>query len=184
MSLSVRPGTNVLLLVAACAACALCAACSATTRHKVLSTLFDGVPPLRTAGPEGATPVGGPQAAALRAEAPRDHGPYAAHLCGACHEAAATNALVLPKDQLCFKCHELSLNRKFVHGPVVSGGCLVCHDPHSSRNPRLLVSGPGTVCFQCHDARDVARISGHEGVESGCTECHDAHASDQRFLLK
>jgi predicted CXXCH cytochrome family protein len=142
------------------------------------------VPPLQVPGAEGAPAAGAPQNAALRAEGPRDHGPYAAHLCSACHEAAATNALVLPRDQLCFKCHEVRLDRKFVHGPVASGGCLVCHDPHSSRNPRLVVSGPGTVCFQCHDPRDVARAEGHEGVESGCTGCHDAHASDQRFLLK
>lgn len=184
MSRPDRPATIVLLMAAGGAVCALSAGCSTPTGHKVLTFLFDGVPPLREAGAEGTPAAGAQETAALRAEGPRDHGPYAAHLCAACHEAAATNALVLPKDQLCFKCHEIRLDRKFVHGPVVSGGCLVCHDPHSSSNPRLIVSGPGTVCFQCHDPRDVARVEGHEGVESGCTECHDAHASDQRFLLK
>jgi predicted CXXCH cytochrome family protein len=178
-----RPGAGI-LLAAACAACSLLAACSAATRHKVLTSLFDGVPPMRTTSPEAAQPRAGGESAASRLARPREHGPYAAHLCGACHDSAATNALVVPKDQLCMRCHELRLDRKFVHGPVASGGCLVCHDPHSSPNPLLLVSASDSFCFHCHEAQVVARIEGHEGVNGGCTECHDAHASDQRFLLK
>jgi len=170
--------------VVACALALLSAACAATTRYKVLTFLFDGVPPPRAP----ATAAGGPGAAgpavAAGRVAPRDHGPYAARMCGACHEAAATNALVAPKDQLCFRCHDLPVDRKYVHGPIASGGCLVCHDPHGSQYRHLLVSESDGFCFHCHDHAAVAAVPGHERVESGCTECHDAHASDTKYLLK
>ena len=163
---------------------ALCLGCSVTTRHKVLTLFFDGVPPL----PDGAAQPQQPGAASGLAAggsiAIHEHGPYAARLCGACHEAAATNALVAPPDQLCFRCHTLPLDRKYIHGPIASGGCLVCHDPHRSPNAYLLVSASDSFCFHCHTQKSVRSIEGHESLEGGCTECHDAHASDQKYLLK
>ena len=172
--------------LAACAlfAALLSASCATATRYKVLSFLFDGVPPPPAPGTasQAAGAPGGAAAAPVLMS--RDHGPYAARMCGACHEAAATNALVEPKDQLCFRCHELRVDRRYVHGPVASGGCLVCHDPHSSPYRFLLVSDSDSFCFHCHDHAAVAAVPGHEGVESGCTGCHDAHASDTKFLLR
>jgi predicted CXXCH cytochrome family protein len=174
---------TVSLAACALATALLSAACAAGTRYRVMSFLFDGVPPPRAAA--ATAPAGGaPGAAVPAAVTPHDHGPYAARMCGACHEAAATNALVAPKDQLCFRCHELRMDRKYVHGPIASGGCLVCHDPHSSPYRYLLVSDSDSFCFHCHDHAAVAAAPGHEGVESGCTGCHDAHASDTKYLLK
>ena len=167
----------------ACILAALSISCSAATRYKVLSTIFDGVPPPRPPATEPANQAGA-AAAPSRLVGPREHGPYAAKLCGACHEAAATNALVAPRDQLCFRCHEIRLDKRYIHGPVAAGGCLVCHDPHSSQYRYLLVSESDSFCFYCHDRATVAAIAGHEGLESGCTGCHDAHSSDRTFLLK
>jgi predicted CXXCH cytochrome family protein len=161
---------------------AVCFGCSATTRHKVLTIFFDGVPPLEAAGPE--QPGAASSLSAGRLLARGEHGPYAAKLCGACHEAAATNALVAPREQLCFRCHALRLDKKYVHGPIASGGCLVCHDAHRSPNAHLLVSDSDSFCFYCHAPRNVESIEGHEGVTGGCTECHDPHASDQQHLLR
>jgi predicted CXXCH cytochrome family protein len=163
---------------------ALCLDCSATTRNKVLTMFFDGVPPLPAGGAQQAQPGAAPTAMPGTPITIHEHGPYAARLCGACHEAAATNALVAPRDRLCFQCHTLQIDKKYVHGPVASGGCLVCHDPHRSPNAYLLVSASDSFCFHCHSERSVQAIEGHEGVEGGCTECHDAHASDQQYLLK
>jgi predicted CXXCH cytochrome family protein len=172
------------IVACVCVAAVLSAACAATTRHKVLSILFDGVPPLPgPAAGADATAAAGPSVAAVPVAA-RDHGPYAARMCGACHESAATNVLVAPKDELCFRCHELRVDRRYVHGPIASGGCLVCHDPHGSRYRYLLVSDSDSFCFHCHDRAAVATVPGHEDVESGCTGCHDAHASDTKGLLR
>jgi predicted CXXCH cytochrome family protein len=172
-------------VVCACVVATLCVACDAQTRHRTLTRLFDGVPPVKTAPPAP------PKSSAGPAEAPpsrhvgyAEHGPYAAKLCSACHNAAATNALVLPADQLCFQCHDLALNKRYVHGPLASGGCLLCHDPHSSKYGFLLVSDSDSFCFRCHDRASVERIEGHAEAVANCTNCHDAHGSDTKYLLK
>lgn len=160
------------------------AGCSARSRHKALTLFFDGVPPL----PEAAAATeSGTAPAAAPAPAPaayKAHGPYAAKQCDACHERAATNALVVPKDQLCGRCHEISLDVKFVHGPLASGGCLVCHDPHGSRYDALLVGDSQTFCFRCHDRAAIAPIEEHADPQADCTACHDAHGSDNPYLLR
>jgi predicted CXXCH cytochrome family protein len=171
-------GTAILLVAT------LSAGCGAMARHRVLSALFDGVPYPMEAVPAGEAQGAAPGTPAPRSVGYREHGPYAARMCSACHEAAATNALVVPAGELCARCHALSLSRKNIHGPLASGGCLVCHDPHSSRYGSLLVSESDTFCLHCHDASAVARIPGHEDTGQQCTGCHDAHMSDERFLLK
>ena len=124
-------------------------------------------------------------AAAARGETGSEHGPYAAHLCSACHESTASNALVLPRDQLCTRCHDvMRVTKRFVHGPLASGGCLVCHDPHRSNYGHLLVSESSGFCLRCHDRRAVGQVPAHAGVDAECTTCHDAHMSDARFLLR
>lgn len=160
------------------------AGCNATTRYQVLSFLFDGVPP-----PQAAPAVDQQQTAAAgtapaRQVGYRAHGPYAAKLCNACHNSGATNALLLPREELCFQCHELKLNKKYIHGPLASGGCLACHDPHSSQYRYFLVSESDDFCFRCHDAEMVARNTAHAGMQQQCTTCHDAHMSDKRYLLR
>jgi len=169
------------LLVAA----AVTIGCTAVTRHRVLSVLFDGVPPLKGAEPSevhgtSAVPDGGQP----RQVGYREHGPYAAKLCAACHNAAATNALLAPGGQLCARCHELALDKKYVHGPLASGGCLACHDPHASQYRYLLVSKSDSFCLRCHDRQALSAVPGHGGTDDNCTRCHEAHMSDKRFLLR
>lgn len=169
----------------ACLLLLLSLGCSAASRHKGLTAFFDGVPPPKTAPATDATSA---QAAAGAATARKivttEHGPYAAKLCNACHQSGASNALVAPKDELCTRCHVVNLDRKYVHGPVASGGCLVCHDPHSSGNRFLLVSDSDSFCVRCHDLQAVQRIAGHAELKENCTDCHDAHGSDTQYLLK
>jgi predicted CXXCH cytochrome family protein len=171
--------TALLLGVAA----TLLAGCDATTRHKVLTYFFDGVPPLQEAGAP-ATAAGAPGLQAPVRPVLQAHGPYAAKLCEACHSESMGNTLVAPRDQLCQRCHELPMDKKYVHGPLASGDCLVCHDPHSSPYRPLLVSEAQDFCFSCHAREAVAAVPGHEGIEEGCTDCHDAHMSDTKNLLK
>lgn len=164
---------------------ALSMSCNTVTGHKVLTVFFDGVPPPAPASPaEGSLPVVAAGTAPSRSVGYKEHGPYAARMCNACHEAAATNALLAPGEELCYRCHELRLNRKYTHGPLSSGGCLVCHDPHSSQYRNLLVSESDNFCFHCHDRRSVERIAGHDLLGEQCTRCHDAHMSNEKYLLK
>ena len=171
--------------IVVCFLAALSTVCSPATRHKVLSAMFDGVPPLAPPVPAGGEkPVGESGVVHAGAGGLVEHGPYAARLCNACHDAGATNALVAPPDRLCFRCHDLGSGKTYVHGPIASGGCLVCHDPHSSPNRYLLVSASDSFCLHCHDREAVAGIGAHHGLEENCTICHDAHMSDKKYLLR
>lgn len=168
---------------------ALLCGCAAKTRYQVLRFFFDGVPsPEETRGEAGkitgkmSRKGGVPDTAAARPEY-KEHGPYAAKQCDACH-ARASNRLVLPIEELCFKCHNLDIRKKYIHGPLASGGCKVCHDPHGSIHTFLLVSEPKTFCLHCHDANALARKGIHAGTDAQCTTCHDAHSSDAGYLLK
>jgi len=167
-------------------AIAVVAGCTATSRHKALTTFFDGVPPQKPAA--GTSPLApdsaasGPAAAAPPAY--KEHAPFAAKACDACHDRAATNALVAPKEELCARCHEMTLDVKYVHGPLVSGGCLVCHEPHRSRYDYLLVAEPSSFCFRCHDRAALSAIDEHQSPDVDCTACHNAHGSDQKYFLR
>ncbi len=123
--------TRALLIGMALAAVTLGQACQQTTKHKILSTLFDGVPPLETEAPEGSTPpaesdvetaaVEGATERKSRArqnQTPRSsgmvkHPPFAARMCEGCHQVRQS-ASVAPmgfslraeKDKLCSLCHE------------------------------------------------------------------------------
>lgn len=176
------------------AAWVLSAGCSTARHHRVLSLFFDGVPE-----PENTVASDTP---AVQANVGRqlvrvgEHGPYAAKLCDSCHDSKATNALIVPREQLCNRCHELGEAKAFVHGPLASGGCMVCHDPHSSANRFLLVSASDGFCLHCHDRTtlsDIGRGGGGDGLDTGnghrgdaanCTDCHQAHMSDRKFLLR
>jgi predicted CXXCH cytochrome family protein len=170
-----------------CVVAVMSIGCTARTRYTVLTFFFDGVPPPRAAEAPAAA---GKQVAILANAAPprragyREHGPYAARLCTACHESVATNTLVAPREQLCIRCHEFKMNKRYIHGPLASGGCTACHDPHSSQYRYLLVSESDSFCFHCHDRQTVARIGAHGGIEEQCTDCHDAHMSDKKYLLR
>jgi len=165
-------------------AAALLLGCSATTRHSVLTYFFDGVPPLEEAATTADSPGGPAGPAPSEQAARRDHGPYAAKMCSACHNTGATNVLVAPGEELCFRCHELRLDRKYIHGPLASGGCLQCHDPHGSRYRYLLVSESESFCLRCHDREALVGSGTHPGLKEPCTACHDSHMSDNEHLLK
>lgn len=161
-----------------CLVVALLYGCS----HKTLSFFFDGVP-----NPEEKKSVlpqaGSAPATAAPTRGYFEHGPYGSRQCEACHEPQ-TNALIAPKEELCFHCHDLKLNKKVIHGPLASGGCAVCHDPHSSPYRYLLVSDSATFCLYCHDRNEISKTEAHQNPAIQCTVCHDAHMSDKQYLLK
>lgn len=69
--------------------------------------------------------------------------------CTVCHLTRAQGdmtsmSLAMPKAQICFACHEKSVELQR-HSPVVKGTCLNCHDAHSSNHRMLLRAATGTV---------------------------------------
>lgn len=103
---------------------------------------------------------------------------------------------------MCTQCHEREgFEGKFVHAPVATGNCLVCHDPHASDHQGLLKKDPPALCLSCHPEigqgpHVVAGFSrsGHPlgepykgnttedpmrpGRRFYCASCHEPHRSE------
>jgi predicted CXXCH cytochrome family protein len=89
--------------------------------------------------------------------------------------------LVAGADGPCIKCHT-AYQGPFVyeHAPLRTEGCTVCHSPHGSSNPRLLVrSHVAQLCLECHsNAHDIGAPntpSFHNLATvrfQNCTTCH------------
>lgn len=108
------------------------------------------------------------------------HNPHGGFLT---HQLRATSA----QDTLCFNCHTDKAGPfAFEHAPVKTEGCVACHTPHGSSNPRLLKrSNVNLVCLECHtltvDAPAPNAPSFHNQAQKyqACTMCHVAiHGSN------
>ena len=67
--------------------------------------------------------------------------------CTVCHVARTqgdmtTLSLAMPKELICFACHEKSAELQ-QHVPAVKGPCVDCHDAHSSDQRMLLRAAAG-----------------------------------------
>jgi predicted CXXCH cytochrome family protein len=87
--------------------------------------------------------------------------------------------------ELCFGCHDQSkFKGKVVHA-AIGKGCTGCHNPHASKNAKLLTTEPPYLCYTCHDKAGFTKSSVHPPVAKGqCAVCHAPHASDNASLLE
>ncbi len=118
------------------------------------------------------------------------HGPFAANECTRCHDLttasgfrglsggggdgraagdlAEAGRLRMPVDELCVHCHTdfdndgPGVEERWLHGPVASGWCVLCHQPHSSVYRSLLTHEPtAQLCSRCHLREDLVRTREH-----------------------
>jgi predicted CXXCH cytochrome family protein len=122
-------------------------------------------------------------------------------VCSDCHELhpdrhsarrkAASSRVHADRDigrEVCVTCHAQTAGPfAFEHDPAAGftgEGCLECHRPHGSNNPRLLTTFSRGVCNQCHTDKAAAHYPGRSCWEA--TGCHVAiHGSNtDKQLLK
>jgi predicted CXXCH cytochrome family protein len=104
--------------------------------------------------------------------------------CAGCHPGAPKEYRVpRPVDALCYRCHDRKDSKKLVHGPLGSGECTICHDPHGSPHRALTVASPEVLCNTCHDQASSAKHM-RESKAMGCVTCHEPHSSSKAYLRK
>ena len=98
-----------------------------------------------------------------------------------------------PPEELCLGCHETKSVRAAderdlrLHGPVASGLCIGCHNPHQS-NRRFMLLKKNTVelCTQCHNKAGLQeRTAAHGSApDADCLTCHNPHMGRTAMILK
>jgi predicted CXXCH cytochrome family protein len=113
------------------------------------------------------------------------HYPYMEKECLSCHDEDSKSEIVMKQPDLCYMCHDDYSNiYSTVHGPVSGGYCTSCHNPHMSKEKKLLIRTGQQMCLYCHDSKDVFKNEIHEDIaDTECTLCHNPHGGDDRFLL-
>lgn len=151
-----------------------------------------------------------PNQAAARERSLVKHGPMNDQKsCKNCHDphfADQPRLLLTAQLALCLACHDRELEtgrgkianmkallqaNKNAHGPVQSGDCISCHDPHGSNYWRILVQyypaefytpysdGKYALCFTCHDktAFTDQRTKTATGFRDGERNLHFVHVN-------
>jgi len=119
--------------------------------------------------------------------------------CTECHQKPISLETKKKTTQLCRECHQDMVDKTFnknrVHWPLLDKvGCVNCHDPHATKEKKLLKGSIVKVCGRCHgdtvqlqewsikSAKDE-RIC--EPVKKGnCIACHSPHAADNVLLIR
>ncbi len=163
--------------------------CSAETRHRVLSSFFDGVP-VPSSSKRGVKPDTLSVKSKDVSRSRQDIVPVFSHPfyedkeCEPCHIGELGNELAEPANVLCFDCHEDFSQSAYIHGPVAVGSCVSCHTPHKSNYPHLVLKKTGEVCACCHEYDQTIAFGHKKSEDMECTYCHDPHSSmDSKFFV-
>ena len=115
-------------------------------------------------------------------------------MCSDCHNTHGTLTKHMinaeNNNQLCYKCHADKRGPWIWEHPPVEENCAICHTPHGSRQPNLLVERVFTLCQDCHtdhvpidnklsftnDQTDSKRTVGR-----ACLNCHHSIHGSSNF---
>ncbi len=96
--------------------------------------------------------------------------------CKTCHNFSSSKE--------CGICHSDKNRGKYVHGPVATWQCFICHD----KNNYFAIKQPLSVqCLKCHqefaDAMYKAKFAHAPSVAGYCTSCHLPHIANEKYFL-
>ena len=136
------------------------------------------------------------------------HVPSAVWSCLSCHDPVTDSKYEVrkPYTKICYSCHikqkEERESKKYFHGPLTTGKCTICHNPHGSENPMNLHKSIWDLCISCHinngSGRHIVKLfpgtnfhptrgvpdPSRKGRELSCTSCHDPHSSASSKLWR
>ncbi len=183
----IKPGLGLCVLIIVSAS--LAGACASTTRYRVLTFFFDGVPEPGSQDASAAhlddhaAPFSAQTLGLASVDIPAApmivsvHEPVRERRCTACHDMQSAMTLMANSMQLCDQCHKADrVEQNWDHGPINLGSCLPCHRAHDSPFPHLLDQPVPALCATCH-AEDMNRTEPyHTGPRAeNCTACHHPH---------
>jgi predicted CXXCH cytochrome family protein len=91
---------------------------------------------------------------------------------------------------LCFDCHDNDGEKvDTLHSPYEDGDCLACHNPHQSKQAKLVKKPIAESCYECHDEMqekvEGSRVA-HDPMDSkeACITCHKPHGGNAKAFLK
>ncbi len=129
------------------------------------------------------------------------HAPVAENKCTDCHLQPTSSNVIKTKKQgteLCIQCHQdmirETFNKNRVHVALVGKtGCLNCHNPHGSKQIKLLEDTQFKTCGKCHtDTVELQEWSINNPKNKGlckpvktgnCISCHAPHSADNVLLI-
>lgn len=87
---------------------------------------------------------------------------------------------------ICITCHDTIVDYDFLHSPVASGECHVCHSPHGSAENKYFHEQEKIICYNCHAAVTEAddKFFHGEVKNNKCASCHTVHGSFAPNLLR
>lgn len=131
---------------------------------------------------------------------PYGHTSFLEKKCEQCHEPIVADGKITTKSSgknLCFSCHKAEtakLKEKDFHINDTKGACVMCHNPHASKNKTLTVK-ESLLCFTCHETTERRIISMEKALraspvrcipikERNCFQCHIPPHSQNKLYLK
>ncbi len=103
--------------------------------------------------------------------------------CSQCHDPHGMDILkpagglaMARENQTCAQCHREQARPFIYEHEAMREGCTVCHQPHGSINPKMLVENDANLCLKCH-----AQIQGPSVPEGEIFIGKVSHASFLRM---
>ena len=160
------------------------------------------------------------------------HDPAGSASCTKCHDPHQSDYPRMIRanvNDLCLDCHNESFKSdgreiqnikatlsetNTIHDPITNGDCIICHLPHDSDFPRLLISEYPVrqfseakvenfeLCFLCHDSEMITADSTEYATDfrngkqnlhyfhingskgRNCNLCHNAHGAPNKHLIE
>lgn len=76
--------------------------------------------------------------------------------CGDCHDPHGGPAIrgggtaLLSQNESCLECHAAQRGPHVFEHEAMREGCVLCHSPHGSVNPKMLAQRNANLCLKCH----------------------------------